>query len=424
MAVIPEFISSSLLGRFVSRVTGNDRFVRAPGCTINQIFTPGQPQWDRIQDNEAEIYQTTGPLQTVINKKAMMKSAGIWRHFEVKPDGTTEDLGATPIIERLNNPNPLQSKDDFLKQFSIHRDVHGAAFQYALLGSALEEAPLAIWNILPQEISIKTSGLIYEQTDITKIIQGFIYGEHTTAQKIYKADEILYRRLDNIDHPIFPASPLLGLTMEISNIRGAMGFRNVIIRKKGALGIISNDAADAEGTIPLSMIERERIEKEYQRSFGIADDQMQIIIANASLSWQPMTFPTKEMELFREVTEDVKVVIDRYGLNVNIFSIDNGTSLSDSGSRILEGERLAYQDTIIPESNDDTQALSDYLGLTEEGEFLLLDYSHLPALKDDEVKKSQIVERKARAFAILVGVEGFSPEDALQMVGLRLDDLP
>lgn len=412
-----NFISLSRIRRFI---TGVDRFVSSPSQAFNQLFQAGNAQWERIVGEEAEIFDTTGILQVILNKKASMKSVGIWRHQKMLPDGTWEDLKKTAMIDFMNKPNVLQSKDEYLKEFSLHRDIFGGAFVYKLMGSALAETPLALWNIVPYEMTIKTSGLIYEQSDINEIIKEYVYNEAGSAKKVYKADEILLRKLYNAKNPILLVSPFLGLNMEISNIRGAMGYRNVILRKKGAIGILSNRSKDSQGGIPLSEPERKRIEKQYQKDHGIGDEQMQIIITNADLNWQPTNYPTNELMLFEEITEDMKRIIDRYGLNDKLFSAEQGSTLSDSGSKMLEAQRMVYQDTIIPESEDDAKAFSDYLGLTEKGERLILDYSHIQALKDDEVKASQVTERQARAFAILAGMEtgGFSRDEAAEMVGL------
>lgn len=412
-----EFISSSLLGRLLSLGTGNDRFVSPPGSNIGRIFTPGTAQWDRIVGNEFHIYETTGILQIIIGRKAQMKANGKWKHWKKGADGKDIELFNTPILARLNNPNPLQSKDEWLMELSIHRDISGAAFIYKLEGSALEGAPVAIWNILPQEMTIVSTGKIYQQTDINEIIKGFIYAQgQGGAERQYKGDEILYRKLNNPLNQTVPLSPFVGLTMEISNIRAAMGYRNVIMRKKGAIGLISGESKDSSGGVPLNKMERELIDKQYNSDYGLSDRQMQVFVSTSPIKWQPMSYPTGELKLFEEVDANMKKVIDDYGMNENLFSVEEGQTMSDSGTRILEAERIVYQDKIIPESDDDARALSDYLGLTENGEFVTLDYSHLQALKDDEKKKADILDKQSTSLERLVR-SGLSVEDALERAG-------
>lgn len=416
-----DFISGSLLGRLIRLGTGNDRFVSPPGSSFGRVFTPGTPQWERIVGREFEVYETTATLQTIIGRKAQMKSNGIWKHWEFAQDGNHKELFGTPLLERLDNPNPLQSKDEWLMEMSIHRDIAGAAFIYKLDGSRLSDVPAAIWNILPQDMTVRTTGKIYQQTDINEIISSFTYDESGPAKRIYKADEILYRKLNNPLNQLTPLSPFVGLTMEISNIRAAMGYRNVILRKKGAIGIISGESKDSSGGVPLGKKEKELIHDQYNSEYGLSDSQMQIFISSVPLKWQPMSYPTNELMLFEEVDANKKAVIDAYGMNENLFSVEEGQTMSDSGSRILEAERLVYQDKIIPESNDDARALSQYLGLTEEGQFLTLDYKHLPALKDDEKKKADILDKKSTSLERMVRA-GMSLIEARELLGLSIEE--
>ena len=134
-----------------------------------------------------------------------------------------------------------------------------------------------------------------------------------------------------------------------------------------------------------------------------------------------MSYPTNELMLFEEVDANKKAVIDAYGMNENLFSVEEGQTMSDSGSRILEAERLVYQDKIIPESNDDARALSQYLGLTEDGQFLTLDYKHLAALKDDEKKKADILDKKSTSLERMVRA-GMSLEEARELLGLSIEE--
>ncbi len=412
--------SNNSFSRFLQRFgTSNDRFVSSPFLGHNTLFQPGQETWDSIKGREFDVYETTGILQVILGRKALMKANGMWKHWRIGNDGKIEEVDDSDFIKRLKDPNPLQSGNDFLQEMSIHRDVSGAAYIYGLKGVSFQEVPDALWNILPQLMTIKLTGNVYQQTDINEIIKNFIFDEGGNGEHKYDGDEILFRRKTNVSHPVLPASPLIPLTMEISNARAAMGYRNVILRKRGAIGILSNNAKDADGAIPMKKGERERIEKQYQKNYGISDKQMQVIISNASLLWQPMNYPTKDLMLFEEVDADLRVIIDAYGLNDNMFSQNKGATFEN----VIQGERIAYQDTIIPESNDDARAFSQFFGLTDDREFLTLEYGHIQSLKDDEVKKSQILERKTRAFQILTMNEGIGIDEALQIVGIEREQV-
>ena len=185
--------------------------------------------------------------------------------------------------------------------------------------------------------------------------------------------------------------------MPISNIRGAYGFRNVLINKKGALGILSNNSKDSAGAIPMTENERKRLEVEYQRQYGISDEQSQVIMTNSSLAWQSMTFPTKDLMLFEEIDSDFLAIIDAFGLNANIFSRTNGSTFEN----LNQGIKQAYQSTIIPEAEELAMNRSLMFGLISRGEWLELDYSHIPVLQENEKEKATVNKLKAEAIKTL-----------------------
>ena len=63
---------------------------------------------------------------------------------------------------------------------------------------------------------------------------------------------------------------------------------------------------------------------------------------------------------------------------------------------------MAYQDCIIPESEQISLEISRFLGLNGKDEYVYLDYSHLEILKENESVKSEVAKRNAETYAILV----------------------
>jgi len=185
------------------------------------------------------------------------------------------------------------------------------------------------------------------------------------------------------------------------------------MNKKGALGMLSNSSKDDVGGMPLDKKERERLEKAYQRQYGIDDDQMQVLMTNASLNWQAMSYPTKDLMLFEEVDADFRNIIDAYGLNDNIFSKEKGSTFEN----LAEGLKQAYQSTIIPESEELSLNRTRLFGLQERGEFVKLDYDHIPVLQANKKEESERIERLARAAQIMSETGLISGEEIREIMG-------
>lgn len=397
----------------------DDRFVTPPNFSINPLYSPGDEEWITIDGRERNVYETTSPLAIVVDRRAQMKSVGVYRHWKGNKN-TTEDteLFDTPELKLLYKPNPLQSKDDFIKEMSINKDIMGVNYTFGNKGSRLNTVPKLLHNIQPELLDIKVKSNIWYAETMEEIFEDFkVRGTGIS----FAPFEILRRSLPNPKNPLQPNSPLSKIRQELTNIRFAMAYRNVILGKKGAIGMLSGDAKDGDGgTAPFNLKEFEKIQNEYQRGYGLNSSQMKILMTRYPMKWQPMTYPTKDLMLFEEVDSNMMKVIDLYGMNQNLFSFQKGATISDSGTKMFEAERQAYQNTIIPECEDDMNAMSEWFGLHKKNEYLTLDFSHVPALHQDEELASKIMAARVAAFVSMIALENkVTFERALEIAGLK-----
>jgi phage portal protein BeeE len=140
------------------------------------------------------------------------------------------------------------------------------------------------------------------------------------------------------------------------------------------------------GAIPMTPEEKNEIRNDWYRR-----SKDELIITEAEVTWQPMSYPTKDLMLFEEMTADKMAIIDAYGLNVYLFSQDKGATFTN----VRDGIRMAYTDTIIPETEQLYATISQQLGITQDGLKLIPDFSHIPVLQDDELSKVTSMEKKA-----------------------------
>ena len=396
--------------------SGNDKHIRDLNSSTPVKFDPGTPEWDEIEGNELDIYETTGVLKMIINRKAGLKAAGIWKHVKINSDGTEEQVVNSKVLPLLKNPNVLTSGQQFIKELEINRCVFGANYMYGLKGFSSQEVPTAMWNILPQLMSVEVSGKYFMQTKLEEIISKFVYDRNGKAHAELTPDEVLYLRMHNASHPVFRSSPLNALQMEISNIRAAMGFRNVVMRKKGAIGAVSPETKDDAGVRQLTAEERQEMHKAYQDNYGMQSHQMQINVSPFPIKWQPFTFPLKDYLLFEEVDNDARVIMDHFGLNEHLFSMSKNSALGDGGGKILEGQKMALQSAIIPESDNDSAAITRFLKLDQKNERVYLDYSHVPALQENSKENAETAKLRADTYNIYIQ-SGFSRQEAMELSG-------
>lgn len=377
----------------------------------------GKPEIIEVtNENAYQLYITTAELYAVISRRGYLLASGVWKHYKTNGD-KLEEVVNSEVVKLLENPNVLVNGNDFLRQWNENLLVSGNNYMYALRGFSSQEVPTTLNNITPYNVQIKTTGKIWTATKIEQIISAYQYEYDIEKYENFSPNEIIHSKMLTGINPIKGDTPLIALNMELSNIRAAKQFRNVIMTKNGALGMLTPKTANAAGSIPLTTDERMRIEKEYQKEYGTKKNQSKVLMAQTALDWVAMTYPTKDLMLFEEVNEDFKRIIDVFGLNVNIFSQEKASTFTN----LAEGLKQAYQSTVIPDAEEKAMQISRALNLVSKGEFLALDYSKIPVLQENQKELSERLEKVANAVAKLKETMIYSDQEIREMASTALN---
>lgn len=397
------------------------RYPNTPELFPQVLMSEGKPELIEVtNENAFQMFINTAEVYSVINRRGYMLASGVWKHYKTIGD-KVEEIKNSDVVQLLENPNPLCNGNDFLRMWNENELVHGNNYMYKLTSQSIfPEIPATLTNLIATQIRINTTGKWWDQRRIEDIIQSYeyLYGGINTDKHIFNTRDIIHTKNVGSMNPIKGDSPLIPLNMEINNIRSAKKFRNTINSNNGALGILSSQTG-GNGAIPLTPVERARIEKEYREHYGIKDSQSKILMSQSgSLKWEPMSYPTKDLMLFESVSADFRSVIDRFGMNDMIFSREKGATFTN----LAEGLKHAYQVTVIPDADEKAMRLSKEFGLVEKGEFLCLDYDHLPILQKNEKEKAEILDRKANAVQKLKTSGVYSDDEIRGIAGFDIQE--
>lgn len=395
----------------------NNQYISQPNFTLQPLDLGKAEQWQTVDGHEREIYMTTAELRIVIDRLATMFSNGKWTEYDSK--GNEVDPTQSDVLKLLEQPNVFQSRNEYLTQWFIQRCLYSNVYVYQLKGSSFQEIPSGLWNLSPSRMSIHRTGKIWNQTELENIIEKYSFRhDDQNAFTDFSTDEIVQFSIPDPDDPIMGTSLLNSARMAISNIRAAYGYRNVVYTKKGAIGIWSTEGKDAIGTIQLTDTERIEMSEQLTRSYGIGDRQASVLVANKPMKWNPATYPMKDMELFKEVTEDFKVLIDTFGANEFMFTSGEG-SKGSTFTNVEAGERGCYQNTLTPIAKDLANGFANRFGILENGGWLDLTFDHLPVMQEDKTKEAEVFEKKANAAQTLLQ-NGYKPEEVNELLGWEL----
>ncbi|WP_430897649.1 MULTISPECIES: phage portal protein [unclassified Paraflavitalea] len=339
-----------------------------------------------------EAYSKCPPLTAIINKKVQAYVNG---DISITDSKGNEAKG--PNVEKLKalmrRPNPIQTWPEFEAQMYAYTQLFGWCLLLPVVPYGFDNIDAKhIWVISPHRLEIE------EKTDIdlskfndkklnliksVKLNIGNFQVPLNPDQVFIVRDSVL-----NFNSSLLPGSRIQSLEFPINNIIGAYESRNVLINFRGALGILSHDPGKSQyAAMAITSTQKEELQKDFSR-YGLKRSQWQVILTDASLKWQQMGYPTKDLMLFEEIEDDIMRICDQYNFPSPLINSAQGPSVSNT----KEFKQQVYQDAIIPEAKSLYQQLSEFFQLDQFGLVLTKDYSKLTVLQNN--KKEEAESRK------------------------------
>jgi phage portal protein BeeE len=353
-----------------------------------QIWGKKEAVWVDVDDAWL-LYVEIPELRAVIDKRASMMAANIPCLY----DQNGEKVESHWLLDLIDKPNAVQSWQDIVYSLSVQDGLYSNAFAYT---------PARIGGIrnlmvpLPaNKVRIHTSGKKLKQMDANDLVQKFEFEYDNNDRESIEWKDMVYLMTDDGMNIIKPISRIETLKYPLSNIRAQYKKRNVLLENIGAIGILSAQQSDMGGAIPMTPEEKRAIQQDWYRR-----SKDELIITEAKVDWKPMSYPTKDLMLFEELSADKLALFDAYGLNANIFSSIDGSTFSN----VRDSIRMVYQDTIIPETQAMYNSIMRQFGLHEQGYTLKADFSHLQVMQDDEEKTAQTMKLKAETLEKIIAL--------------------
>lgn len=365
------------------------------------FYAAGFNPWKELDYITA--YETIPELNAVVSTKARMFGNGVIK--EVNDNG--EEVQNSRLVALLANPNWFQGGKEFMRQTKLFRELFGNEYIYTHVpvGVDIERAkrrglftipsnwmkvsyndklPFFMHTEQPDTVKYEVEYEGYEQTIDSE------YLLHLNDDRVNMTNKGVYSTADSL---LKGQSRLQALTPALNNIKMAYETRGVILKNRGALGILSNATSDKVGAIPLDPDEKERVQNEYLKYGGLSG-QMQLIVTSADLRWQQMSISPDKLGLYRETQEDFNKILDSYGMPSELFVRDKGATHENQN----EARKGAYVDTIIPEANEWIGAFNRKFREGAKTK-LIVDYLHLPIFQEDMKKRGESLSSTINALS-------------------------
>lgn len=321
-------------------------------------------------------------FRAVIDKKAEMFANGEWKCVDI--DDEESEYPDDEGLKLLNNPNPLQSREDFLFAASFYKSLYSNNFIRKIQGSVLV-APKVLWHLPSGAMRVKMHNMatFFDQYELDGIIKSFEFyeggrlKEYTTKEIIYKAENFSFEEGKGL-------SKIPSLKLPINNLVASLKTRNVLTVNFGVKGFVSPDGGDVVGRNTIKTNERSEIEKEFERETNLFSSDPKIKIVNMPVKFIQMSGKMTDMKLLESEEADFKTICGIFGMRHQLFPFVNNVTFDNQEM----AEKGTYQNTIRQDADSFAGIMTAALKPKERRKYILC-YDYLPIMKEDEKAEAE-----------------------------------
>lgn len=343
-------------------------------------------------------YDYCFPVASVVDRLAEYDITGTVEILRASGKGREDyatNSWARNMEKLLAQPNPLQSWEQFRGQQVVYKKVFGycPVLPFVPAGMTPDNATSMV-NIPPwlfEAYGTKNIFFISKADEIVKEYKVTILNKSFTLkpEQVFILEDSFMQN-DECDY-LLPQSRMVGLDMAVSNLCAAMEADNVLLKKKGPLGVWSHDAAAVKdsmvGYLPMSTDEKAELQETLQQ-YGLNLEQYQYIISRTAIKWLPTSFDVRQLGTAETVVRSEKAICHRYAFPYVLYEETDATFANSS-----EAAKGVFVTNVIPNSRKDINKYNKFFKASENNAYIKVDYSDIAALQEDKVKQAETESR-------------------------------
>lgn len=401
---------------------------RNPNNSTHFQYLIDKPSWLALE--KPSQYREAVSENPVLNGciSILAQAAANGKKYLVDLDGNeiswTSKKSAVQSARKLfiDRPNPLQSAFEFNYERYYYLTTFGNNYVYMNNSSNLQTDILSVktlFNLNSEFIEIKQTGKLYDQLNISGIIEKYILTNYSPVKE-FKSDYIIHfneLNTSGIGNSIIGTSRLQSLSLPIQNIQLAFEAMNVILKSRGMQGIIKLNTKDATGTqiTPTGGIKRELDEK-LKSGYGILDNQKQFLVVHADIEYIKTIMNSSELGIYNEFSNNSMIVSNGLGIPNELYkTYTQGATFENQ----IQAVRRLYQDRVIPMVENDDKIFTDRLKLRDYGLELRTSFDHIPALQESFKEEAQALQMNTNAAEKSYNLNLITWNQYLKMIGFE-----
>lgn len=274
--------------------------------------------------------------------------------YEKDSKGNKIELNNHPILNILNNPNPMQSGDDFIGELVAFFLISGNAFIY---NASKSDNIKQIYNLKPDDVKVISDKLMPQSYEVDGLTPKRIDVDQVTGKSF-----ICQIKDFNPLNPWYGQSRLQAAAHSIDTFNAAQKW-NYNLLKNGAKpsGVIN-----VKGDTPLTIEQYNELKENIERNWqGANNSNKPQILGN--LEWKPMSLSPQDMDFMNNQIMSARYIANAFGVPSQLLNIPESQTFSN-----YEQANLSFwQDTAIPIANTIYAGLVRWLKHCYKGNYFL-----------------------------------------------------
>jgi len=333
------------------------------------------------------LYHNTPEVYSAVHQRAFRVSNGRWIVRKSSNDEVVYDNKYLNAL--MSRPNPMQNWQELIYEMVAYKCVTGNNFLYANAPDLLAfnyKNISTIWNLFADVVMIKQKSVIkwLSATTIDDLINGYeVNGVNIPSNKVL---HIKYANLNASDLKLRGISPLQGASPAHDNLKAVWKARNVVYTKGGALGFISSDKSDADGTASLTPDEVSEINKHYSDTYGLDGTKTAVGVVKAPVRYTKIGASIQELQPFDETEAAASAVYAVLNVPRSLMPRKEGATYENA----KQDEVSFYRNIVIPEALSIAQSITNFFKLDEAGLYIDVTFEHIEVLQENKKEKAEV----------------------------------
>lgn len=279
--------------------------------------------------------------------------------------------GPGSLWSLMHTINPFWSTRRWIRMIEWSRCLQGAAFTYLNRGKSGRGTPTELWWIRPDRMRVVPHP--------DKYIAGYLHeGTNGGAPVPFLPGEVLWMPMDNPIDEFAGLSPIASVRLSIDSANDAMrSNRNIHRNGTRISGIVSPNNADT----PFSKQQHAEVAALFGELYRGVEQAHKLAVVSHPIKVERLTMTPEDAQYIEQLRWTLGDVARAFGVPAEKLQDREHSTYNN----VKQADKSFWQDTLIPEADDISDYLTEFLVPLFPGECdkVRLDYSSVLAVQED-----------------------------------------